>query len=259
MNSEHIRAAAFAFWSYDEEHCVDKINEAFKGKLKPHFFKNPDGSHFYGYVTDAKTGTVYGVNRGTDGDDRAGNLHSWLYNANVFTGRDGMHNGFEKRGNIVFDTVKPVLPRFRRVVWTGQSQGASVSQITAKLSCENLSADKPIEFVVFAAPPPGNRTFADTMTPYFVSGRLIGTRYTMPGDPIASKVLRNPNSCILNGVDNGSEIVLPDLIQYRIGPAETVNHSCRMYAAGMLMQMALDGARDDEYELMGKIFKWCVN
>lgn len=260
MHPDHLTAAALAFWSYDEENCVDKINRAFRGRLRPHFVKSPDGSHFYGMVSDPDTGTAWIVSRGTDGDTPAGNARSWLYNANVFTGRDGMHNGFQERANIVFDRFKSDLPRFYRVVFVGHSQGAAVSQILAKLACENLSSDKTIDFIVFAAPPPGNRVFAATLMPYFINRQLTGVRWIMPGDPIATPLLRNEKSWLFNGVDNGEERMLPDLIQYKIGPAEVAMHSCRIYTTAMMLQMALDGGHTDtQYEFMGQVFRWCAN
>ena len=72
--------------------------------------------------------------------------------------------------------------------------------------------------------------------------------------------LRDQKHILLNGVDIGYEIKLPDLIQYNIGPVEMINHSCRMYTAGITMKCAIEKAGSEYvFELLGEIFKRCVN
>lgn len=265
MKQTHLNAAALSFISYDETHAIDKILSLWNGDMQPHFVKNADGSHFFGLAVHVPTKIAYVVSRGTDGDDRKGELRSWLNNANVFTGADGMHNGFQVLANTVFNKFKEQLPDYKNIVCCGHSQGAGVSQIVAKLCMENLSKEKQIDFAVFATPPAGKKEFADCMQRHFATGRLTGTRYTLPGDPIASKALRNKKSWICNGVDTGTEVLLPDLISYDIGVAELVNHSCRMYTTALLMQCAKEAAAAKEVKpigemaFLGNVFKMCIN
>jgi hypothetical protein len=82
----------------------------------------------------------------------------------------------------------------------------------------------------------------------------------MPGDPIATKIFRNPDSWILDGVDVGTEHILPKLIKYNLGPGNAVNHSCKIYASGMAIAMTIKGGYPTEdYELIGTIFKKSIN
>ncbi|MCK9428854.1 MAG: hypothetical protein M0R17_02435 [Candidatus Omnitrophica bacterium] len=259
MNQITLKSSFFSFLSYDEKNVQDKIHKTFKDH-KTHFIKNEDGSHFFGLIIDNINKIAYLVNRGTDGDNNLGNLHSWLYDANLFTGSDGMHNGFQKLANKVFDQFKDILVNYKTIVCCGHSQGSGVAQILAKLCCENLSKDKKIKLIVFAAPPSGNYTFKEIVQKFIDNGQLEVERYIMPGDPIASKKLRNKKSILLNGEDVGPDSWLPDIIQTKLGPFEAINHSCKVYVVGLILELLKSDIETlEDLNFLGCLFRNCVN
>lgn len=259
MENLVLKSMFFSFLSYKEDKIQDYIHEFFPNHTT-HFIKSPDGSYFYGLVTDEKNNIAYLVKRGTDGDTKIGNLHSWLHDFNISVGNDGMHNGFQKLANESFDRFKDRLVNYKTVICCGHSQGAGTAQIDAKLCCENLSKDKKIKCIIFAAPPAGNKVFTNIMKSYIKTKQLEVTCIGMPGDPITSSLLRNPKIQMLDGSDIVDTTFLQDLIIFKIGPFDTVNHSCKMYCAGKLMQMAIDKTYSKEdFEFVGEIFKRCEN
>lgn len=261
MNIDYtfLKAWFFSALSYDEDKVQDYIHEFFPNHTT-HFIKNEDGSHFYGLVTDEKTKTAYIVSRGTDGDNFFGNMHSWLHDFDIFNGEDGTHNGFQKLGDIVFNQFKDRLPNYKTIVCCGHSQGGGVSQRLGQLCCRHLSKEKTIRLELFSSPPFFNKVAIDEINGFLDSGRMQCNRWYMPGDPVSSKFLRDQKHILLNWIDIGIDNKLPDLIQYNISIADTVNHSCKMVTAGIIMQCAIQKIVIAEYyHLLGEIFKRCVN
>lgn len=255
MNTSTISWVLSAL-SYDENHVADYVTTLFPG-FSCHFKGSDDGAHFYGVVIDPKIGRTWWVNRGTDGYDGKGNFKSWLYDLNIIKGADGIHNGFQKLGNDAFNEIKPYLYDADQIFVTGHSQGAGVSPYGARLCVENLDWIKHIHFDSFAPPPTGNSVFADSLKPYFESGKLSGDNYKIKKDPVCSDVFRDTDSFFLDGVDVGTQINLPAPFNYPVGP---LYHSCWIYNLCMMLSYAQMGhTHIDDYHLLGKIHNWIVN
>lgn len=216
--------------SYDEARISQIVSELFRG-FKSRFWSHKRLSHFYGVVYDEKTGRIWDVNRGTDGDGPIGNLWSWLYDIDVFKGREGVNKGFKRLGDTSFNNVKQYLKHFQTIIHTGHSQGAGVAPYKACLSIENLWLYERVYFLTFAPPPTGNGVFAKRVNEYIAEGILSGTLFINPGDPIASKNLRDEDAVLLNGVDVGNLAILPDINLHDRGPLALLNHSCGQYHA----------------------------
>lgn len=207
-----------------------------------------NGAHFFGLVLDTDNGIAYQVNRGTGGYNFIGKIASWMYDARIFKNPGGVHKGFAKLGDDVFDTTKEYLREFPIIVHTGTSQGAGVSNYVACLSCENLKPKKWVRSIVFASPPTGDKKFATRVYGHISSGKLECRIYVNPQDPIASKKLRDQASIFLDGVDAGDIIVLPDINRHDWGPLSLNNHSCSQYNAAYALWLAGYNIKEDEPE-----------
>jgi hypothetical protein len=242
---------------YDEKKITEYVTSILR--LKCHFYGTDDGSEFFGAVVDDDNGVVYLPYRGTDGYTPEGNLKSWANDLNILAGSDGVADGFQECGNMAFDRFKHYLYHVDDVVLQGHSKGGGVVPYEACLCAENISTLNNVRFDVFANPPTGNMTFYNRVAAHEASGRLSGTRTVLPGDPLASSVLRGTVPP-LDGVDVGRLIELPRLIRYKIGPAGAVNHSCTLYNAAIAIKLSNDPTTTfDEFRLVGMIHKLLVN
>jgi hypothetical protein len=241
---------ALASLSYRERDVLPLIMAIFKG-FKGRFWSYNTGSQFHGLIYDSTQGRIWQINRGTDGDGRIGKIKSWLYDLNIFTGKDGVHNGFQKLGDRAFNETKEYLIDFDTIIHTGHSQGAGVAPYVACLSAENLKGYESIFFHTFAPPPTGTSIFAARMNEHIENGNIEGTLFINPDDPIASKNLRDADSLLLDGVDVGNLAILPDVNLYdRRLTRKLLNHSCAQYNASYSLWLAktvgatsLDGRR----------------
>ncbi len=264
MVNELIISWSLAALSYDEDNIIDNIKELFP-KFKPHFKANNEHkSHFYGVVIDEENKRCFVVSRGTDGDKTLrGNLASWSYNANIIAGPDGVHNGFQKLGNDVINNqeFKNYFYKYNnRVIACGHSQGSGCSQYILCLLAENFPSVKEIKGYVFAAPPSGNQIFANRFKALEESGRISLDRYVTNRDPITSKFLRNTDSLLLNGVDVGNEIILPEMIKYDLKLANVLNHSTAIYNSGLMLLCSNDPKYTlEDLQMLGKVGKKIIN
>ena len=204
---------ALSVLSYDEKNCQNIINNLFPKSVN-RFWSFENGAQFFGLVYE-NTDTVFQVNRGTDGYTWFSNLHSWFYNTNILTGPNGIHNGFEFLGNRVFDTIKEYLPRFKNIYFTGHSQGGSITPYLACLAVENLNNLDNIYFIGFETAPCFNQQGVSRIKNHINKGKVHGTLFTTPGDPIN----------IVGGVDAVPVIKMPDIILHNLGLVEAINHS----------------------------------
>jgi hypothetical protein len=242
---------------YDEARIAEYVTGILR--MKCHFFANSDGSEFFGIVIDEKTGRAWIVYRGTDGYTKLGNLHSWVTNFRIRAGDDGVADGFQDCGDEAFDKVKNYLYHVDVVINTGHSRGSGVSPYEACLCVENMPHLTRVHVDAFANPPTGNQIFADRFNGHVGAGKLTGVRRVLPGDPIATELLRLDIPPV-NGVDVGLLTELPKLIQYSIGPAGAVNHSCRMYNASIGVELSNDpGATIEDHRMIGIINDLIVN
>jgi hypothetical protein len=239
------KAWALASLVYREDDMLQLVRLLFP-TWTSRFWTTHNGSHFFGLVLDTEDGVAYQVNRGTGGYNFIGKLASWMYDVRIFKNRGGVHKGFAKLGDDVFNTVKDYLNEFPIIVHTGTSQGAGVSNYVACLSCENLKAHTRVQSIVFASPPTGDKRFAERAKRHIDSGKLECRIYVNPQDPIASKKLRDQTSIFLNGVDAGDIMVLPDINRCDRGPLSLVNHSCSQYNAAYTLWLAGYTTKEDE-------------
>jgi hypothetical protein len=250
---------ALSALSYDEDKVQTYIMELFSS-FRTHFWSHDRGAQFHGVVIDEREGRIFHVHRGTDGFDKIGNLRSWLTDLRIFTGDDGVHNGFQRYGDRAFDEAKRYLENYNDIFITGHSQGSGVGQYDCCLCVENLTLSH-VEANLFAVPPCFNQTGADRFNAHLRSGLLSCNRFVNPNDPIAASWLRNKHALVLNGCDVGKEIVLPDITLFDLGPVEFLNHSCAQYNAsyGLWLAQGLQHKHIYDYLLLGKIAKWLVN
>ena len=247
--------------SYDEVNIVEYATTLFGKGFNADFQGTKNGSHFYGIVIDKKEGRAWIVNRGTDGYNKRGNLRSWVrYNANIFTGSDGVHNGFQRLGDRSFDNIKHYLWDINTVFCVGHSQGSAVAPYQACLCVENITSIKHVHFDLFANPPTGNKMFKRRVVKHFKGGKMSGDRYVNKDDIISSPLLRKKNSILLNGVDVGNEIKLPIFMRHKTLSTPFINHSCTTYNFLMFMLYAKMGYHHTEdYELLVKVHDLIVN
>jgi hypothetical protein len=250
---ESVRPWALASLCYDEYNFIDYISQIVpNAKFEMSIDKN--GAHYYGWIGDKTTDTLHFVYRGTDGIDEFGNFKSWLTNANIFTSGDGVHNGFQKIGDSCFDKAKPHIYNYHIHRHYGHSQGGAEAQYGAVLSAENVSNLTLSQFIVFASPPAGNHLFGDRVNNLIRQNKLMGFRYVFPNDPITTKVLRNPSSSLLNGVDVGIECLLPNTLRYTDRPLfNLLAHSPQQYTAGMIARELM---RDEPNIEILKSLEW---
>lgn len=204
-------ALALSTLSYDEENCQNIINNLFPKSVN-RFWSFDNGAQFFGFVYEDED-TIFQVNRGTDGNTWFSNLHSWFYNVNIFTGPDGVHNGFEFLGNRVFNTVKKYLPRFKNIYFTGHSQGGSITPYLACLTVENINTINNVYFIGFETAPCFNKYGISRIQKH--EGKIHGTLFATPGDPIN----------VVGGVDAVSITMMPDIVLHNLSIAEAINHS----------------------------------
>lgn len=254
-----IASWALAALSYDEDKVADHIRELFP-EMCLHFKSTKNGCHFYGVAMDDRSGTIYIVNRGTDGYTPAGNFRSWMRNLRLLTGEDGVHNGFQEAGNRVIDDFKMYLYKYETCVVCGHSQGAGVAQYELCLLAEYFPNLKTIHGDIFAAPPAFDNVGKARFDAHVADGRLSLDRYVTKGDPIDSNILRNPRSFLLGGCDVGREIELPTIIGYDLKIANVVKHSTRVYNAGLMQMCAADWSyKDADLRMLGMIGERIVN
>lgn len=225
-----------------------------------HAFTEDEGSNFYGIVLDKSNYIAWIFIRGTGGKTWLGEMKSWLENLDHKHSGDGVYDGFQEVGNRVFDRVKMYLPLFRSAIITGHSKGAGVAPYVARLCAQNIAGLKYIHFDLFASPPTGNQMFADSLYPYFQNGRMTGDRY-VSDDIIYTDLLRNENSEFFNGVDVGTKIRLPKILNHDVGIVDDLmRHSPAIINAQLMQLFANAKTRHlDDFYTLGEIGKRIVN
>jgi len=214
--------------------------------LKCYFWKNADGSHFHGVALDIALDRTWQVNRGTDGDRFIGKLHAWLYNLNVFAKVKGVHPGFKKLGDLAFGLSNFYLGKSREVICVGDSAGAAVApyiavRVVDELRNEMTDSALRVKFVTFSAVPTGTAEFARHVNELTSRDLLKGRRFVMPGDPANSEFLRRHKSLLLNGVDVGQSVRLPDINLYDgFSPVALINHSPAQINASLNLWLDAD-------------------
>ena len=250
---------ALSALSYDENNVQRRISQLFP-PFKTHFWSHNHGSHFHGVVMDRENDRAWHVHRGTDGDNGYGEFLSWLYDANMFFGPDGTHNGFCRLAHTAFDEAKGYLEDYNYLYECGHSQGSGVAPIDSCLCVENLTF-KHVQCDLFAAPPCFKLIGAVRFNKHMADGKLSCTRYVNPNDPVASSILRNGKSMLLNGVDVGEEVILADITPQRLGPIEVLNHSCAQYNAAYMIHLInnCNSVPVLDIKLLAEINEWIVN
>jgi hypothetical protein len=249
------KAWAFAALAYDENKFVDHVFDLFG--LRAHVMHDKTFSYFAGVIPDEKENTLYIFNRGTDGANWIGNFESWARNFRVLTGGDGVHNGFQDLGNKVIDKFKEYIYRYDNIVISGQSQGAGVTPYEACLITENFRNVDHVHGFSFAAPPTGNKLFAQRCQGHIKNGAMTLKRYNNHGDPIDSEFLRGG---FLDAVDVGEEITLPRIIRFESTMSlRLIQHSNAVTNAALMQLYAMSGMANDELVMLGRIGERVVN
>lgn len=247
--------------AYDEDNVVDKIKMLFPS-LKPHFWGHNGGSHFHGVVEDKNRKRIRSVGRGTDGYRFGGKLLSWMTNARLLKTKEGFHRGFYRYAERSFKLERHYLENYEYINMGDHSQGCGYGVIEAYLICKYLKSVKHVTCSLFSAPPAMDERGAKLINDYIESGKLSIDNYWTPGDPISSRVLRNPDSILFNGKDVGTSIKLPDLIEakrYRI--VDVVSHSPRMNIAAFIIHL-IDRCNDmpkADFKLLAQALRMMVN
>lgn len=244
---------------YDEYGCEEKIRSVFPD-FKVHMEGDEGETFFHGVVLDRKNSTAYAVHRGTDGATFWDNMKSWGNNIhNIFTGENGIGDGAEKLSKMWFDTFKPYLYDYNYWYHIGHSKAAMNCQATALMHCQNMSPVQEIYCYPFSTFPVFKDPAASEVRSFIDDGLLNMISTIMPGDPAGSDIFRDT----LGGIDIVEPRQMPDLIDYKIGPADWVNHSPKMITAGLLVELAQsktpDPDKNTKIELLGKTFQYCVN
>lgn len=219
-------STSLALMAYNEDKIGDYARELFG--LKPHFIKLPGGKLFWGICIDEKNHTFYLVIRGTDGDTPISNMESWANNFRLLCGLDGVHNGFQMDGNIIFDSLKEYFPKYSHGYISGQSKGGSILPYVQRLVAENTNCNTHGD--AFAAFPCFNEVGARVYNKHVMEGRCTLNSWRIKRDPANLAFLRNQDSAIFNGVDVGEQVWLPTINDHKIGSFDTnpFNHSCRV-------------------------------
>lgn len=264
LTSELIRAWGLAALIYTKKNAsdttfMDCTRSLFGLKVYEKF--DSTGSLLYACAIDEKTGELHIVNRGTAGFGWWGNLMSWCRNANIPTGRDGIHNGFGAASEHIIESFEHQIKDAETVRIQGQSQGAGLTIVESYLIAERFKNVKKIIANAFACPPVFDKKGAAAIMPYIDSGIIELTRWNGHGDPIDSEVLRNEHSIFLDGVDVGNEITLHPIIKFESTPSlHLIQHSNAITNASLMQMFSMcENVNINELRLLGKIGKRIIN
>lgn len=264
LNSELIRAWGLAALIYtknkaDDMDFINYARELFGLKVYEKF--DLTGSLLYACATDEKTGDLYIINRGTAGFGFWGNIMSWCRNANIPTGRDGIHNGFGAASEHIIKSFEHQIKDAEAVRVQGQSQGAGLTIVESLHIAERFDNVKKIIANAFACPPVFDKKGAASIMPYIQSGKIDLTRWNGHGDPIDSEVLRNDKTIFLDGVDVGDEVTLHQIVKFESTPSlHLIQHSNSITNASLMQMFSeCESITIDDIKLLGKIGKAIIN
>lgn len=257
--NELIVSWGLAALSYNEDHIIDYVRELFG--LKVYCKHDKNGSLFYGCAVDETTGRLNIFNRGTDGFNAIGNAKSWVRNARLITGRDGIHNGFFDASAKVFESFLHQICDAETVIISGQSQGAALTTVESYIIASEVKSVKAIRGHAFACPPAFNKHGAERFKPYLDSNRVTLTRYNTTGDPVDSDALRDDDSLLRDGVDVGDEIELFPIIKFKCPISmRLIRHSNAITNAALMQMEAMkDNPSIEDIRLLGEIGKRIIN